>query len=90
MATSIHQRYKSGERCRETGFYQFEGYTDDSTNPRPTSDESIITMTAGDTFPPIRNPNKECYWSLIEGKLRKDLSDEASPPNDVPEILYDA
>ena len=57
MATTINQRCKSGETCRESGSYEFDGFTDGSMNPLPTPEEMEITVTAGAPFPTIPLPS---------------------------------
>lgn len=65
MSVSIGTRYKTGEKCVESGIYGFDGYLDGSAWPAPTSEERQIPLSAGETFPPIRSCNKGCYWKLV-------------------------
>lgn len=61
------RRFKTGEECTEKGDYRFDGYTDGPTDtdgtliPSPTSDEQLIPLSKGETFPPIRSTNKACW-----------------------------
>ncbi|HMW34382.1 MAG TPA: YjzC family protein [bacterium] len=55
-------RFKTGENCKTTGRYRFDGYTDGSTYPFPSAEERSIRLTVGETFPPIRSCNKGAYW----------------------------
>jgi hypothetical protein len=64
MATAIGTRFKTGEKCVESGRYEFDGYTDGTSSPPPTTAEREEPIARGDTFPPIRSCNKGCYWKL--------------------------
>lgn len=59
------QRFKTGEECPEKGSYRFDGYTDGTLTPSPTAEEREISLTRGETFPPIRSAKKGCYWVKI-------------------------
>jgi len=85
MTTAMNQRFKSGETCRETGTYEFDGFTDGTTNPKPTPDEREVTVTAGDKFPMPGNPKKSCYWRAADGSSGDDSSsdDEMAPKSRV-------
>jgi hypothetical protein len=63
MAT-IGDRFKTGQKCDTTGFFVFDGYTDGSSAPAPTSDERVIGLKSGETFPPVRSSNKGAWWKL--------------------------
>ncbi|WP_223745441.1 YjzC family protein [Myxococcus faecalis] len=63
MAT-VGQRFKTGETCPTRGSYIFDGYTDNTTTPAPTSEERVIQLNVNATFPPIRSSNKGAYWKL--------------------------
>ena len=65
MRTTSGTRYKTGEKCITTGTYRFDGYLDGTSDPSPTADEMRISLSAGETFPPIRSSEKACYWRLI-------------------------
>lgn len=65
MATAVGTRFKTGEKCVDSGRYVFDGYTDGTTSPAPTSEEREIPISKGDTFPPIRSCNKGCWWKFI-------------------------
>ena len=58
-------RYKTGEECPQKGTYRFDGYTDGAWFPAPTSNETLIPLSKGETFPPIRSQNKGCYWVFV-------------------------
>jgi hypothetical protein len=62
FSTSV--RKKTGETCEIAGDYRFDGYTDGSSSPRPTSDEMEIPLQRGETFPPVRSCDKAC-WRLL-------------------------
>lgn len=55
-------RYKTGDKAPSTGNYRWDGYTDGTSTPRPTTEELIIRLSAGETFPPIKSCNKGAYW----------------------------
>ena len=56
MSTST--RKKTGEVCEVAGDYEFDGYTDGSSSPAPTSEERVIPMDRGDVFPPVKSSGK--------------------------------
>jgi len=60
----IGDRYKTGNVCDTTGSYVFDGYIDGTTQPPPTTEERVIPLRSGETFPPIRSASKACYWKL--------------------------
>lgn len=62
MTTFTKTRYKTGEKCVSSGRYHFDGYTDGTNTPAPTSEEREIRLTVGETFPPIRSAEKACWW----------------------------
>ncbi len=66
MATIPGQRYQSGDRCMETGWYEFDGYLDGPTELLPAIDEMQIPLLAGQPFPPIRSRRRECFWMVAE------------------------
>lgn len=57
-------RYKTGEQCPKSGTYVFDGYTDGTSTPAPTANESSIPLSENETFPPIKSANKACYWKF--------------------------
>lgn len=54
--------YKTGDKAPHTGRYEFVRYTDGTSSPSPTSEERVIHLTSGETFPPIRSSNKGAWW----------------------------
>ena len=64
-ATAARTRYKTGETCVITGRYMFDGYTDGTHSPPPTTEELEIPLERGETFPPIRSSGKACWWRLL-------------------------
>ncbi len=58
------QRFQTREICPTSGVYTFDGYTDGTNSPSPTSEERFIPLSKGETFPPIRSCNKGAYWKL--------------------------
>lgn len=57
--------YKTGDKAPQTGRYRFVRYTDNTTSPAPTQEERVISLTRGETFPPIRSCNKGAYWAAM-------------------------
>lgn len=64
--SNIGDRFKTGTKCTTSGSYVFNGYTDtDDTNiPDPTQNERVISLTRGETFPPIKSQDKGAWWKL--------------------------
>jgi len=65
MPAFIGQRFKTGDKCITTGAYQFDGYTDGTRDPAPTTDERFIPMVDGFTFPPVRSSSKAAWWKYV-------------------------
>ena len=65
MATAVGTRFKTGEKCVESGRYKFDGYLDGTSYPAPTAEEREIPLSNGETFPPIRSAEKACWWKLM-------------------------
>jgi len=59
------QRFRTGEKCVQSGRYEFDGYLDCSSYPPPTAEERIIPMDVGDTFPPVNSADKGAWWKYI-------------------------
>ena len=70
MSTSFSTtvRKKTGETCGIAGQYDFDGYVDGSNWPPPTSEERVIPMDRGDTFPPVKSSQKAAWWTLRRRK----------------------
>ena len=64
MSTSTVTRHKTGQTCPTSGDYRFDGYTDGTSSPPPTLEERVITLSHGETFPPIKSAEKACWWVL--------------------------
>jgi hypothetical protein len=67
MDTTTYQRFQSGDLCIESGWYEFDGYVDDVSDPLPALSQMEITLAVGQVFPPIQDPRRACYWKLVEG-----------------------
>lgn len=74
MATTINQRFKSGDTCGESGTYDFDGYADGASNPLPSPDDMRIILMSGDEFPMVGHPTRACYW-----KFSDDTRDDEAP-----------
>lgn len=61
---AIGTRFKTGQKCIESGVYRFDGYLDGTNFPSPTAEESEIPLSKGETFPPINSADKGCWWAL--------------------------
>jgi hypothetical protein len=59
------ERYKTGEDAPKEGTYAFDGYLDGTWNPAPTANESTISLSEGEKFPPIKSQNKGCWWKFV-------------------------
>ncbi len=57
--------YKTGQTAPQTGRYRFIRYVDGSMYPSPTAEESVIPLSRGETFPPVRSSNKAAWWQLV-------------------------
>jgi len=64
MTTDNKSRFQTGEKCRQSGTYKFDGYLDGTKFPSPSEEEMRIPLSIGETFPPIRSTGKSCYWKL--------------------------
>ncbi len=64
-AAVIGTRFRTGETAPVAGIYEFDRYLDGTSAPAPTNEERRITLSRGETFPPIRSAEKACYWRLI-------------------------
>jgi hypothetical protein len=64
MSTAVRTRFKTGEKCVNSGRYVFDGYLDGSSTPPPKPEERQEPIAKGNTFPPIRSCNKGCWWEL--------------------------
>ena len=58
----IGHRFMTGQVCGTTGNYEFDGYTDMSTQPLLTDEDKQITVNAGKPFPPASA--KSAYWKF--------------------------
>lgn len=63
---AIGSRFRTGEKCSESGRYRFDGYLDGTSTPAPTAEEKEIPLSEGETFPPIRSAGKACWWKLMQ------------------------
>ncbi len=73
MRAKTDQRFQSGEVCIVSGWYDFDGYVDGSSEPYPSLFELEIPLHAGEVFPPIRNPRRACYWTMVDGLAPQEL-----------------
>lgn len=56
--------FQSGDLCLQSGWYEFDRYTDGSTEPPPALNEWEIPLKAGELFPSTHHPHRSCYWKL--------------------------
>ncbi|MEM9419614.1 MAG: YjzC family protein [Planctomycetota bacterium] len=61
MLSTTKTRYKTGEECPRSATWQFDGYTDGTYTPAPTSEEKFIPLSKGEVFPPISSSGKACW-----------------------------
>ena len=92
MTPSPNRRFRSGEPCPDSGWYIFDGYLDGSLEPLPALGEMEVSLEAGEVFPPIRSPAKECYWQLSSEEREEDLAGAAaaSPPASESPTLFNS
>jgi hypothetical protein len=59
-------RQKTGEVCSKAGNYKFDGYVNAPVGtPKPTSEESMIQLKSGGTFPPVNSTDQAAWWVFI-------------------------
>jgi hypothetical protein len=75
MNTSMKTRYKMGEKCPGKGNYKFDGYVARTITPSPTAEERRIPLDTGETFPPNRSCEKDCFWVRDQALKLSFLSD---------------
>ncbi|MBK8265144.1 MAG: YjzC family protein [Nannocystis sp.] len=59
----VGERFKTGQTSPGTGSFVFDGYLE-TTNwrPAPTTEERVIPLSRGETFPPIRSQSAAAWW----------------------------
>jgi len=60
----IGHRFMTAQTCNTTGEYDFDGYTDGSMLPAPTTEEKRIPVNAGKVFPTVPSCNKAAFWKF--------------------------
>jgi hypothetical protein len=56
--------HKTGEKAPTAGKYNFVRYVNAKPGTaQPTANEKTISLTSGETFPPIRSTGEAAYWS---------------------------
>jgi ATP-dependent Clp protease ATP-binding subunit ClpX len=62
-------RFRTGEVCpaNAAGRYEFAGYLDEALRPVPFRDDPVVTLAAGETFPPIGPDGMPCWWKKVKG-----------------------
>jgi hypothetical protein len=71
MDTATQQRFRSGELCIETGWYEFDGYVNGEPQPLPMLAEMEVARGVGDVFPSIRSTKRPCFWILAGGVVEQ-------------------
>lgn len=61
---ALNDRYKTGQKSPANAYYQWDGYTDGTRSPLPTSEEMKIKLANGSVFPPINSVDKGAYWVM--------------------------
>lgn len=78
MSTNpIRHRFKSGDMCFVTGWYEFDGYVDGEPLQSDTDHPGRIFRSAGEVFPLCQRASRPCFW-----KMASKSAD--SPPPDAP------
>ncbi|MDC0721987.1 YjzC family protein [Nannocystis bainbridge] len=62
---NVGDRFKTSDKCKASGEYVFDGYTDGPTGKQPTQEEREISLETGEEFPPIRSTGRGAYWKLL-------------------------
>lgn len=62
---NVGDRFKTGEKCKASGVFSFDGYTGGSTGQQPTQEERVISLQKEEVFPPIRSTKGGAYWKLL-------------------------
>jgi hypothetical protein len=57
--------FRSGEKCTTTGKYVFVQYADGLTRAQPSNAERVISVTQGQSFPPIASTGANATWRLV-------------------------
>ncbi len=60
----VGYRFMTGQLCTTTGGYEFDGYTDASTDPLLTDADKQITVNGGQPFPSASVAAKSAYWKF--------------------------
>jgi hypothetical protein len=60
----IGHRFMTGQVCSTTGDYEFDGYTDSSTQPLLNDEQKRISVKAGALFPTASDAGKNAYWKF--------------------------
>lgn len=61
---AIGDKYKTGQVSPAHADYTWDGYTDGTYSPSPTSEERSITLDKDEKFPPINSCDKGAYWKM--------------------------
>lgn len=61
---AIGDRYKTGQRSPVNAYYAWDGYTDGTYSPSPTTEELKIKLERDEVFPPINSVDKGAYWKM--------------------------
>lgn len=67
MKGNPFRRFRSGEVCREDGWYGFDGYVGRSSETPASLTAIEVPLRAGDAFPGVHHSDKPCYWKPIQG-----------------------
>ena len=65
IAMSEKTRFLTGESCKETAQYAWDGYVDGSFSPFPTYKEQKIILESNEIFPAIVSCEKKAYWKYL-------------------------
>jgi hypothetical protein len=87
MNGTPNRRFRSGEPCPDSGWYIFDGYLDGSPEPLPPLGEMEVSLEAGETFPSIHSPAKDCYWQSALEEREAEPAGAAAASAPVPESL---
>jgi len=71
----MKHRFKSGDMCFVTGWYEFDGFVDGPPPAEGGDDPVRIFRAAGEIFPLCQRASRPCFW-----KMAATAAD--SPPSD--------
>lgn len=75
---TAHSRFRSGDLCRKTDAYRFDGYVDAGWTSLPRLGELEAIIEAGQPFPRIESNKLDCWWTPA---VESEVTDEGEGMN---------